>query len=188
MRSNDCPATGRLDQKTWYMGVLGAIGLMILHSFIPFPAEFIAIANGAIYGKVLGILITWTGAMLGAWLAFGLARTLGRPFVHRMLTIKKAKFIDDWVETHGGRTLLICRLIPVIAFNLINYAAGLTRVSWWTFTWSTAIGILPLTILMVVMGDQMDKFPVQIWFVILFVGLTSWAIVHYLFHHRAENG
>lgn len=45
--------------------------------------------------------------------------------------------------------------MPVIAFNLINYGAGLTAISWWTFTWTTAIGILPLTALMVVAGDQM---------------------------------
>jgi len=39
----------------------------------------------------------------------------------------------------------------VISFNLINYAAGLTTISWWTFTWATALGILPLTCLMVLM-------------------------------------
>ena len=125
--------------------------------------------------------------MLGAWLAFGLARALGRPFVHRMLTKKNAQYVDVWVATHGGGALLVCRLIPVIAFNLINYAAGLTRVSWWTFTWSTGIGILPLTILMVVMGDQIDKFPWQFWFVLLIVGLSCWAVVRHLVSHKSEN-
>jgi uncharacterized membrane protein YdjX (TVP38/TMEM64 family) len=43
----------------------------------------------------------------------------------------------------------------VIAFNLINYAAGLTRVSWVTFLWTTGVGILPLTALMVWMGTRM---------------------------------
>ncbi len=44
--------------------------------------------------------------------------------------------------------LLILRLIPIIAFNLINYAVGLARISWWTFTWTTGLGILPMTLLM----------------------------------------
>ena len=51
--------------------------------------------------------------------------------------------------------MLVSRFIPVIAFNLINYAAGLTRVSWWTFIWTTSIGILPLTILMAYLGARM---------------------------------
>ncbi|MCH9013165.1 MAG: hypothetical protein IIA68_08905, partial [Proteobacteria bacterium] len=36
-------------------GVAASVGLMVLHSFIPFPAEFLAIANGMIYGPFWGI-------------------------------------------------------------------------------------------------------------------------------------
>ena len=67
---------------SWGMwGVAAAILLMVLHSFVPFPAEVVAMANGMLYGPLWGTLITWVGAMLGAYLAFGLARWLGRPFV-----------------------------------------------------------------------------------------------------------
>jgi hypothetical protein len=31
-------------------GVLASIGLMVAHSFVPFPAEIVACANGMIYG------------------------------------------------------------------------------------------------------------------------------------------
>jgi uncharacterized membrane protein YdjX (TVP38/TMEM64 family) len=31
---------------------------MILHSFVPFPAELIAIANGMLFGPVWGTLVT----------------------------------------------------------------------------------------------------------------------------------
>ena len=71
---------------SWGMwAVAGSIMLMVLHSFVPFPAELVAIANGMLFGPVWGTLITWTGAMLGAYLAFGLARWLGRPFVGQMV-------------------------------------------------------------------------------------------------------
>src|SRR5512138_704260 len=55
-------------------GVAGSIGLMIVHSFVPFPAEIIALANGMLYGPLWGAVITWIGAMLGASVAFGLGR------------------------------------------------------------------------------------------------------------------
>ena len=43
-------------------GVLASIGLMVFHSFVPFPAELLAIANGMVYGPLWGTVITWTGA------------------------------------------------------------------------------------------------------------------------------
>jgi uncharacterized membrane protein YdjX (TVP38/TMEM64 family) len=40
---------------------VASIGLMILHSFVPFPAELIANANGMLFGPVWGTLVTWRG-------------------------------------------------------------------------------------------------------------------------------
>lgn len=136
-------------------GVAASIGLMILHSFVPFPAEILGVANGLVYGTIGGSVVTWSGAMMGAYLAFGLARLLGQPFVRKVVSAHALGSMDRWTEREGGWTLLVCRLIPLIAFNLINYMAGLTKVSWWTFSWSTGLGILPVTVLMAALGDQM---------------------------------
>ena len=81
--------------RSWGMwGVLGSVGLMMIHSFIPFPAELLACANGMVYGPVWGTVITWIGAMLGAVIAFGLARRLGRPFVERMVAQREWYVLD----------------------------------------------------------------------------------------------
>ncbi len=157
-------------------GVLASIGLMILHSFVPFPAEFLAIANGMLFGPFWGTVITWIGAMLGAVLAFGVARVLGRPFVETMVARKNWHILDKWTATRGWQVLLLSRFIPVIAFNLINYAAGLTRISWWTFVWATGIGILPLTTLMVVMGDYMEDLAWEMWILLGAGGLILWFV------------
>lgn len=142
------------------LGVWGPIavaGLMVLHSFVPFPAEFLALAAGAVFGTVLGTVVIWSGAMVGAVLSFGLARWLGRAAVETLLPARHRAALDDWSADQGAATLLVSRFIPVIAFNLINYAAGLTPVSLWTFLWTTGLGILPLTILMVHMGATMAE-------------------------------
>ncbi|MBI4273102.1 MAG: TVP38/TMEM64 family protein [Rhizobiales bacterium] len=135
--------------------VVGSLLLMVVHSFVPFPSEFVAIANGMVFGLVIGTAITWVGAMLGAILAFALARWLGRPFVQAVLPARHAAAIDEWTQKQGVAVLLISRFLPVVSFNLINYAAGLTSVSWWTFLWTTGLGIAPLTVLMVFTGEQM---------------------------------
>lgn len=158
-------------------GVLASIGLMVLHSFIPFPAELVAIANGMVYGPILGTLITWTGAMLGAAVAFCLARTLGRPFVERMVSRHHWERLDEWAAQDGWRVVLVSRLIPVIAFNLVNYAAGLTRLTWWQFLWTTGVGILPLTFLMVVMGDNIESLGWGSWLLLFAGGVALWFVV-----------
>jgi len=158
-------------------GVGASIGLMVLHSFVPFPAEFLALANGMIYGSFWGTVITWTGAMLGAYLAFGLSRHLGRPFVEVMVSDKHLSRLDDWTARQGGGMLFVSRFLPVISFNVINYAAGLTNISWLTFTWATGLGILPLTTLMVVMGDQIEHLSWELSVALFAAGAVLWWLV-----------
>jgi uncharacterized membrane protein YdjX (TVP38/TMEM64 family) len=136
-------------------GHAAVIGLMVLHSFVPFPAEILALCAGAVYGLIWGTVLIWTGAMIGASLSCGLARWLGQPFINAVLGPASRAKLDGWTADRGVMALLVARCIPVIAFNLINYAAGLTRVGWGTFLWTTGLGILPLTVLMVWMGSSM---------------------------------
>lgn len=158
-------------------GIAASIGLMILHSFLPFPAEVVAVANGMFYGPALGAVITWIGAMLGALTAFGLTRTFGQPFVLAMLAESNRARLDYWVTRHGARLIFSARLVPFIAFNVINYAAGLTGVSWWTFSWSTGLGIVPLTIVCSVAGDQVDKIGAGIWLAFSVGVFGAWIIL-----------
>ena len=160
-------------------GQLGIIGLMIVHCFVPFPAEFVAITAGSVYGTVYGTFLTWVGAMLGALLSFALTRFFGQPFVEWALPEKQKQFLDKWTEDQGAVTLLVSRFIPIIAFNLINYAAGLTKISWWTFTWTTAIGILPLTALMVYMGSHMRDLSWSWLFAVSAICIAIMAISHW---------
>lgn len=164
-------------------GVLGSIGLMMIHSFVPFPAELLACANGMVYGPVWGTVITWTGAMLGAVVAFGLARKLGRPFVERVIAKRHWTVLDDWTKDIGWQVVLASRFFPLIAFNLINYTAGLTRLTWWQFIWTTGIGILPITVLMVVMGDNIESFGWESWLLLLIGG----GFLLFLFQRRLRS-
>lgn len=134
---------------------LAVIVLMVVHSFVPFPAEILALCAGAVFGTLLGAVLIWTGAMLGALVAFGIARGLGRKPLRAVLSGAQLRQMDAWTEERGALALLAARLIPLIAFNLINYAAGLTRVRVWTFVWTTALGILPVTLLSTWFGAQM---------------------------------
>ncbi len=173
-------------------GVGASIGLMVLHSFVPFPAGLLALANGMLYGSFWGTVITWTGAMLGAYVAFGLSRLLGRPFVEVMVPDKHLSRLDEWTAHQGGGMLFLSRFLPVISFNFINYAAGLTNISWFTFTWATGVGILPLTTLMVVMGDQFEHLSWEMLVALFAAGAVLWWLMFRklvpMFRARASLG
>lgn len=115
---------------------------------LPAPAEVPAALNGALFGMVWGTTLTWTGAFAGAWLSFEAARFLGRPLAERALP---GELADRAYRTVRGRAaapgLLALRLLPVVAFTLVNWGAGLAGVSRRTFLWTTAVGILPGVIL-----------------------------------------
>jgi uncharacterized membrane protein YdjX (TVP38/TMEM64 family) len=138
--------------------------------------------NGMVFGPFWGVAITWGGAMLGAYASFGLTRLYGRPFVAKKVNSSKLKKLDLWVQQQGAISLLLSRFIPLISFNLINYGAGLTKISWWTFTWTTGIGILPFTIIMVTMGNNFNMFPWWAWLILLttIIGVTYvWGYLRY---------
>lgn len=139
--------------RAWGMwSALGSMALMVLHSFVPVPAEVIAVANGMLFGPFWGIVVTWSGAMLGAVSAFAASRWLGRPVVCRFVAAERRAALERWTVRPGS--LLLLRLIPVVSFNLVNFAAGLAGAGWWDFLWTTALGILPLTVLSVVLGAR----------------------------------
>ena len=142
---------------------VASIALMILHSFVPFPAELIAIANGMLFGPVWGTLVTWIGAMLGAALAFALARRYGRPLVDRLVARRGWTGAEALHACCDARTLLLARLVPVISFNLINYAAGVLGIGWWRFLWTTSLGILPITVASVALGTQLMGTMWDVW-------------------------
>lgn len=158
-------------------GYAAIIGLMIVHSFVPFPAEVIAIAAGMCYGVIWGTLLVWIGAMLGASASFWLARWFGRPLVALLVAEKHGRKLDRMAREQSTNILLISRFIPLIAFNLINYAAGLAGVRWRTFLWTTALGILPLTTLMAAMGEQMRDPALSDWLIFAGAGLAIWLVV-----------
>jgi uncharacterized membrane protein YdjX (TVP38/TMEM64 family) len=141
--------------RSWgAMAAAASIGLMILHGVVPAPAEIIAVANFMVFGPYWGFVVTWVGAMAAASVAFGLSRYLGRPFLQRILSARRYAQIDRWAVQQSVPALLLCRLIPLVSFNAVNFGAGLMSISWWTFIWTTAVGIVPATLVVLLVTES----------------------------------
>ncbi len=47
----------------------------------------------------------------------------------------ECKEIDTFFKKYGKNTVLICRLLPFVSFDIVSYAAGLTSMSFISFLW-----------------------------------------------------
>ena len=126
--------------------------VMAAVAILPIPAEAPAMVNGALFGPTIGIGVTWVGSMLGAIISFELARRLGRPFAQRIVRPAALDRVDRLVMGAGWGGLLLARFMPLIAFTVLNWGAGLTPVGRGRFLWTTAVGILPGVIVFTASG------------------------------------
>jgi uncharacterized membrane protein YdjX (TVP38/TMEM64 family) len=116
------------------------------------PGSVLTLAAGVVFGLAAGIAYVFVGAMLGALLAFVIARHLARRVVERRIA-QSPRFtaIDRAIGSEGWRVVLLLRLTPLVPFNLLNYALGLSRVRFRDYVVGSA-GILPGTAVYVYYG------------------------------------
>ncbi|MFO1444223.1 TVP38/TMEM64 family protein [Bacillus sp. Bva_UNVM-123] len=128
--------------------------LMVFQSVMaPLPAFVITFANGLLFGWFFGAILSWSSAMLGAIVCFYLAKFLGRPVVEKIVTKKALNWWDQFFAKYGKHSVFIARLVPIVSFDLVSYAAGVTSISFWQFFWATGLGQLPATILYSYLGQ-----------------------------------
>lgn len=120
--------------------IIGLVAVAVVAS--PIPSAPIALAAGAAYGHVWGTIQVVIGAELGALIAFGLARVLGHDVLRRVFgTSVDAGLLGSQNALTG--TVFASRLMPFVSFDIISYAAGLSRLHAWRFALATLAGIVP---------------------------------------------
>ncbi|MFQ5352895.1 MAG: TVP38/TMEM64 family protein, partial [Candidatus Binatia bacterium] len=116
------------------------------------PGSLMTLAAGAVFGLLRGTALVFVGATLGAALAFLASRYLVRSAAERRLgSYKRFAALDKAVGQDGRRIVFLLRLSPLFPFNLLNYALGLTAVSFRDYLLAS-VGMLPGTLLYVYYG------------------------------------
>ena len=137
-------------------GPLIIVGLGLIHSIVPYPAEIVNAAAGFAYGFFGGLGIVVVGWMLSAVICYWFGAGVARPLLARWFGEERFSHYERMVE-RGGVTLLIAlRLLPIVPFSLISYAAGAARVPFHRYCWTTAVGFLPITALAVYLGTRLE--------------------------------
>ncbi len=124
---------GEIARKEHALGVAGLLLAACAQTLIALcgilPASVGAVAAGMTFGVLGGFLVCGSTTILGAVLAFLLARSLFRPFIARTLGRRpRAIRLDEAVARDGWRLVALMRVSPIMPFAMTSYAMGLTSI------------------------------------------------------------
>ena len=156
--------------------------LMVLQALVaPVPSFLITFANGLAFGVFWGWMLSLFGHVLAAAVCFWISRSLGRVPVEVLVGKTGLQSADRWFARWGMYAVFVGRLVPGVAFDVISYAAGLTRMKFRNFLIATALGIFPQTFLYSYLGRQAPEY-VALFMVtsaLVVAGVVAVAIVRY---------
>ncbi len=129
--------------------------LMIFQALAaPLPAFLLTFANGLAFGTFWGGMLSLVSATLAAAVSFWLARVLGRGPVEALAGRAGLESADRWFARWGTYAVLVARLVPIVSFDVVSFAAGLTRMRFWAFLVATVIGMSPATFVYSYLGER----------------------------------
>lgn len=138
------------------LGAVGGVvfaGIYVVATVLFVPGLFLTIGAGILFGVVWGTVVVSAASTTGALLAFLIGRYLARDAVRdRVEDYPRFQAIYRAIGEDDFKVVLLTRLVPLFPFNLLNYAFGLTNVSWRRYVVASWLGMLPATIAYVYAG------------------------------------
>ncbi len=137
-------------------GPLLILALTLLHTVVFYPAEIVDAAAGFAYGFLPGLALTMGGWLLSALACYAIGHSVARPLLDRWFGATRFERAEAAIERGGATLLLAIRLLPIVPFSLVSYAAGAARVPLLRYVWTTAVGYLPITAISVYFGTRLE--------------------------------
>jgi uncharacterized membrane protein YdjX (TVP38/TMEM64 family) len=147
----DARALGAAVHRAGAWGALAFMAIYAAATVALLPGTVLTLAGGALFGPVAGTFYNLTGATLGATGAFLVARYLAADWVRARLGERAGQLVEG-VEREDWRFVAFVRLVPLIPFNLLNYALGLTRVRLSRYVIASYLAMLPGTLAYTYLG------------------------------------
>lgn len=160
----------KVKEKILSFGIWAPVIYVIFYTLRPlilFPAGVLSMVGGLAFGPVWGLVYVVIGATISGVVEFFIARAFGRDAVAKFI---KGKFVnlDQAIERHGFKTVLLIRLIPNVPYDIQNYSLGLTRIKFRDYFLATSLGIIPGSFAFVYLGSSLTNFR-QFWKIIIAV-------------------
>lgn len=148
-------------------GYLGIFLLILVENvFPPIPSEIILSLGGFMTTQSkmtvpLVIIFATLGAVIGAFILYGIGRIVNKDVIAKWLDGKVGKWLgfkpsdvekaNNWFERKGNITVLFCRCIPIVR-SLISIPAGMSKMKMFPFLAYTIVGTTVWNTILVVAG------------------------------------
>ncbi|NET42224.1 TVP38/TMEM64 family protein [Okeania sp. SIO2B3] len=144
--------------QTWLerAGIWAPIIYIVIYTIatiLVLPSTALNLAGGAIFGPWIGTLWTSVAAIIAAIIAFYYSRTIGREWISQKLA-GRWQAMDAEMCQGGLFYMFAIRLLPIIPYGLVNFAAGLTSVSFKDYLLGTTLGTVPGVLPFVMLGSS----------------------------------
>jgi uncharacterized membrane protein YdjX (TVP38/TMEM64 family) len=141
------------------LGVWGGfvvVALILAHAVIFFPAEIVNATAGLAFGFWVAFPIVLASWVVSGLIAYWLGRIAGRPLAVRLAGEKRVASAEGLIDRSGAPALLLSRLVPFVPFSLVGYIAGALEIPLWRYTWTTFVGVMPITAAATYLGHALD--------------------------------
>ena len=169
------------DPTPWmkHGGVLAAslgVGLLIADVLLPVPSSLVMVAHGALFGVVIGTLLSLLGSVGAALFGFAIGRRGGR-LLTRIVSPEERARADYLLGRWGSLAIVVTRPIPVVA-ETVAIMAGASPMSWSRVALASLVGSLPPALLYALTGAAVANFQsvVLMFGVVLLVTGLFWLI------------
>ena len=133
----------RLGQTEWWGALLYPL-LVAGCNLLLLPGRVLTLGSGLFFGLWWGTFLVLCGNVLGAALAFGIGRLLGRTWVEERI-LRKAKWarLDEAISREGWKIIFLSQVHPLFPTSLLNYFYGITRIRFRTCMLWVALAQVP---------------------------------------------
>ncbi|MBF2026602.1 MAG: TVP38/TMEM64 family protein [Oscillatoriales cyanobacterium C42_A2020_001] len=146
----------QIQQHLQKLGVWAPVIYVVLYivaTLLLLPSTALNLAGGALFGLWVGTLWTSIAAVIAAVVTFWFTRTIGYDFVSKRF-VGQWKAIDAEFRSGGLFYIFAIRLLPLIPYGLVNFAAGLTSIRFRDYFWGTTFGTFPGVFPFVMLGSS----------------------------------
>lgn len=144
-------------QIGWWAPLFTGSLMLVQAIAAPIPAILVTATNSFLFGPFWGGLYSIVTANLAAAVCYGLGRGYGTLISDALIPQSTIQTYEDFFELHGGKTILIARLMPFVPFDPISYVAGIARIPFGRFFVATFLGQFPAGMTYSYLAQQVNE-------------------------------
>lgn len=128
--------------------------LIIIENVVaPLPPLILYLVAGLSFGGFWGGLLSLAGNVVGSAIAFFLAKSLGRKWVEKKVSLKIRQRFDKFSQKYGGISIFLLRVNPLTSTDLFSYLGGLSKIRFRIFIIATTLGLAPTIFVQTYLGE-----------------------------------